>query len=295
MVLRFGNIPGLFKSSGGGGGDLQTDLTGRYSHYNYTDVPGKPAKDYPEGTLFINTADNRIYMALTSSTAVETPSNLWVKFDETSGNPVDSSANTHAITNNGSTTYVAGKYGNACELNGSSQGFDVASNSDFDLDGNFTVEAWINFDSKTTQNQVLIRRYTDANNFYYMAVMASGNFQSYRVAQGTTSNSFISLDSEEVDTWHHYAIVGDRTANTTKIYIDGILRDTNTLDATAFVWGATDMSIGSDENAGGNFMDGNIDDLKIWGTVRNQSQILSDMAESGAVGTNWLYWDLIPA
>ena len=68
------------------------------------------------------------------------------KMDESSGNPVDSSGNGLTLTNNGSTTFVAGKYGKGSEhVPASSQYFSTAST----ITDVRTVSFWINPDTTT--------------------------------------------------------------------------------------------------------------------------------------------------
>ncbi len=287
MVLKLPGPPSIFKKS-----PTLKDETFSYSQFNQIDVAGAPAGDYPEGTIFINTADNRVYMAITGSTAVETPDAAWWKFDESSGDIADSSGNGHTGTNLNTTTFAAGKYGNACVLDGNNKGFNIASDADFDFDGNFTFEWWMNMNDKTNA-QSIFYRFNDGNNTFSLALAAGGILQLYWVGQGNISNGFISLDSEGLQEWHHYAIVGDRSSDTMTFYVDGILRHTETLLDNTMIWGGAGLNLGF---PGAEPFDGEYDDFKVWNIARSPSQILADMAEAGGSGgTDWLYWDMIPA
>jgi len=61
------------------------------------------------------------------------------KLDESSGDASDSSGNGVTLTNNGTTTYVAGKFGKAASLNGSSQYFSTSTA----ISGVQTVSFWV--------------------------------------------------------------------------------------------------------------------------------------------------------
>lgn len=271
------------------------DETFTYSQYNTTDIAGQPAGDYPEGTIFINTSDNRVYMAITGSTAAETPSIAWWKFDETAGNATDSSANSHTGTNVNTVDYVTGKYNNCADMErATSEHFTVASDAHFDFDANWTIEFWMNFNSKTGNDYAILYRAADGNNIYSLFLETTGHLQLYWVGNTVVSNGFISLDSEAINTWHHYAIVGDRAANKMLFYVDGIFKGDAALADDNMVWAGDTIYIGS--GGGADNFDGKIDDMKIWNTTRSQSQIASDMSEGGTPsGTSWLYWDMIPA
>ncbi|QQG47496.1 MAG: DUF2341 domain-containing protein [Candidatus Woesebacteria bacterium] len=67
------------------------------------------------------------------------------KMDETSGNASDSSGNAVTLTNNGSTAFSAGKFGNAPTFNGSSKYF----NSGSTISGVQTISFWVNPGSTT--------------------------------------------------------------------------------------------------------------------------------------------------
>lgn len=76
---------------------------------------------------------------------------LLLHANESSGNPVDSSANAATVTNN-SVTYTTGKLNNAAIFNGTGGYLSAADSSALSLTGNQTFESWVNFDTTFTSS-----------------------------------------------------------------------------------------------------------------------------------------------
>lgn len=68
------------------------------------------------------------------------------KLDESSGNAADSSGNSLTLTNNGTTPFAAGKYGNAADFTPASSHYFSTATSVSDVK---TVEFWVYPDSNT--------------------------------------------------------------------------------------------------------------------------------------------------
>ncbi len=67
-------------------------------------------------------------------------------FDESSGNPTDSSSNANAATAS-NLTFATGNFNNAADFNGSTSSVSVADSASLSLSSSNTVEAWTKFDS----------------------------------------------------------------------------------------------------------------------------------------------------
>jgi len=74
---------------------------------------------------------------------------LLLHFDESSGNPVDSSGTPNTVTAN-NVTYAAGNLNNSATLNGSTSQISAANSSALQLTGNNTLEAWIKLNANFT-------------------------------------------------------------------------------------------------------------------------------------------------
>ncbi|TAE92030.1 MAG: LamG domain-containing protein [Runella slithyformis] len=89
--------------------------------------------------------------------------------------------------------------------------------------------------------------------------------------------------------WHHIAAVRNNTTNTLQIYIDGVLNNSTTAVATGAV-GVAPLTFGASANSGG-FFNGQLDEVRVFNTVRTAAQIATDMAAQAANGAV-AYWNL---
>ncbi len=174
------------------------------------------------------------------------------KFDETSGNAADSSSLPFTLTNNGTATYVGGKYANAAEfVPASNQYFSTAST----LTGIKSVAFWVNPDSNTN---------------YYMNLNASTYISS---SSGTLSATGFSLPKYYVngvetqtitaDVWQHVVVTSETAITTSNQFYIG--------------------------RASSSYMDGTIDEARAWMRYLSPGEVVDLYNLSpGPVG----YWKL---
>ena len=130
------------------------------------------------------------------------------KFDHTSGDATDYSGNNYTLTNNGTTTYVAGKFGYGSEhVPASTQYFSTAST----ISGVKTVSFWTNPDSTTN---------------YYISLTSSAYITSSSGTLSATgfSNAKIYVNGVETttitaDTWQHVTVTTDTAIDANQVYV----------------------------------------------------------------------------
>jgi len=97
-----------------------------------------------------------------------------------------------------------------------------------------------------------------------VTLLPNGRLKVYDAYSAWTSGSVQSPLSYNDGVWHHFAWVNDLTEN--KIFIDGSLQTTITrptrISSTGFGW------------LGGSTFDGELDEIRVWGSVRTLSEIL---------------------
>ena len=272
MVLNFSGTPNIF-------GREPFNL----SEANIIRTAGAPTGSFKEGTVLINVADNRMYVRTPIS--VLTPQVLWLKLED---NGTDSSTDgTNTATASGG-AYGAGKYDRGYVFDGDDAILTVGDSTDFDLDGDFTIEMWVNLDL-TAAFRYLFNRTEDGSNYYYAHINSSGTLF-FLVREGATTNSITSPAATiTADTWHYIAIVGDREGGIMKIYVDGEEIVWNVLTAATSFTGADDDLIFGEDSTNGNPVDGTMDEIKIWTSARTQSEIKFDMLDSTQENLTWVY------
>lgn len=200
------------------------------------------------------------------------------KFDETSGNAVDSSGNNITLTNNGSVTYSTGTQGNAAVFNGSN--FLSSSNGPNLANSSFTFSFWI----KTTNID------SDRDFFGLGSVEDTNQALHLRVTPGGTSMrlGFYANDldiSANITTneWHNILFIYDKDGalgygtGYRTAYVDGVQKDQQT-GVSAFV-GNRNLTIGKSP-----FFTwvGQVDDFRIYNRGLTSAEI--DTIASGGAG-----------
>ena len=93
--------------------------------------------------------------------------------------------------------------------------------------------------------------------------------------------------------WHHVAYVIGASAGGQKLYVDGQLVASGNKVSSNFNWQKR-INLGFSNDAQNKLLNGEIDDVRVWGKTRSQSEIQSWMGEELAGNETGLigYWKL---
>lgn len=233
--------------------------------YNYARTPAQVVWDYTHGA----------------------PIGHW-RFDENSGTTAfDASQNGHGdnIGNHGTLTNsptrtTSGKFNSAINFVSASSTYVSIPDADiFDITGNFTLSAWINRSSNSTQ-QVLSKS-SNTNGGYSLLTGTSGEVYC------RTSNGISYTDSYSVQGlvssgtgWHH--IVAVRNGTSCRIWVDGKDRTSVANTHTTMTANTNILRIGS-KGDGGEYFNGDIDEIRIYNYALTNKQIEILYNENSAV------------
>lgn len=81
------------------------------------------------------------------------------------------------------------------------------------------------------------------------------------------------------DMWSHIAVAWDASASQAEFFLDGVSLGTATGSMTAIDDNASEFHVGASENSGGskaNLFDGKVDDVRVWSTLRTESELFSN-------------------
>jgi len=167
------------------------------------------------------------------------------------------------------------------EFDGVDDYVSLEQNFDFQATDQFTVEAWIKVDNTGFYQQVISKLDSDFTG-WGLQVENDGRlgaylFADYLVNQRSVDGTFVVADNQ----WHHVAMSFDGV-DTIVLYVDGEIdpiSDINNAGATlGSIANAADTHIGNYEGTGspGEFLNGQIDDLRIWNGVRSDAEILAN-------------------
>lgn len=176
-------------------------------------------------------------------------------------------------------TLTGPAYGSALNFTGGSQRVVIPFNSP---ETDYTYE----LDFKTTEPNIGISSVRDGDlsgNFDRDLYISNGQIF-HRLWAEETINSYSQNYAD--GQWHHVAVVVESGVGQ-RIYVDGFLVATGVMDHSDFNWDNT-INVGY----GNGWMDGSIDNIRIWNVVRTPAEIIQDQtlyasgSIAGLIG-NW--------
>ena len=181
---------------------------------------------------------------------------------------VDNSFYASAITNSGTQFNTDNKKygaGSAYFIRSESDQLSVATNSNLDLTGTFTIEGWVYLTGHPSGLNSICGKWGGSNYSYLVTLQSSGSAASTTLVvyfnEGSTGPSF-SFSTPTLNTggWHHIALV--RNGNSLLAFLNGTqVGSTQSYSGTPATRAGA-LTIGS-AGADGHHFDGFIDDLRI--------------------------------
>lgn len=215
-------------------------------------------------------------------TGVPVPPIGWHKLDETTGTSASDSAGSAGTgTITGSTTWTAGKYGNALSFGGSAY-TSITDNNALDLDS-MTLEAWIKIDNSNTNNGIIYKGdMSGSQGSYSLGFYTGANTKLVFRLNGSTSEGSGQLTSAtalNTGQWYHIAATYNRT--NMKIYIDGV-QDASNSYSTVVTANNDALRLGCYYNSSYCLNTGKMDDVRIY----NYARTLAEIRDIDMVGTS---------
>ena len=225
----------------------------------------------------------------------------WWRFDEGSGTTAaDSSGNGNGGTLKNATDatcFVNGACpdwtdvafsGKALRFDGKGDYVEVADKPEWDFGNNdFTVEVWFNSKEIPSSGGDAVVGHTGSNvnqRGWDLNLRNTGSIMFLASSDGT-SWGFNELGSSticQVNTWYHAAVTRD--GNEWKLYLNGILEDTN---STPFTINNPSVPLKIGANGIPEYFNGTIDEVKIWNRSLSAEEIWHEYKGRSGIYTNW--------
>lgn len=185
---------------------------------------------------------------------------------------------------------VAGM-GQSLDLNGSDEYISLAVISGLGS-GNCTFSVWIKT-TDTGQNSVVIEQNEGDNNPFIRLITTSVGDRIYLQTYDGSYKTVASTTDVVDGTWHH--VCGTKEGTTGKIYVDGILEDTDTISNVSISTGFLSIGVQWRSTGSEHYFDGAIAGVGIWTRALSAAEIGSMYAQrsrfiprDNLVG----YWDM---
>ena len=143
----------------------------------------------------------------------------------------------------------------------------VESNSTINLTGSLTIEAWIN--PSSLQSRSILNKTSGSSNGYELAITSAGKV-TFRIDNTTLTSS----QTYSANTWTHIAATFNSSGGSMKIYINGVLDPNSTTSSIS--GNSARLLIGATTS---NYFNGQLDEIRLWNTVRTETQIQANMCQ----------------
>lgn len=245
--------------------------------YNLVDTGGESVigngsgGSYTVTSGYVSQLQNSIQLSLQPSGLV----GYW-PFEEARGaSAADLSINGNAALLRNNATWGAGKVGGAASFTSASSQYAEAANTAALQSNSLTASAWIKTSSTATGGTVIAK-----SGAWQLAFSRSSPGK--LVVHNQTGDVDVCADSLSVNdgTWHHVAMtMVSGSANGTKLYIDGALRQTCTATVLNQAGSVTIASLGA-----AYYLTGMVDEAKVFNRVLTADEVKTEHA-AGVAGT----------
>ena len=161
----------------------------------------------------------------------------------------------------------------------SSQYLSAGDDPDLSITSDMTIEAWVKFETDPPGNPgfllVTKRNSTGPDKSYSFDYDSTGgNRLKLEIsADGSDSPQVVVTVDLNTAEWHHIAVTYDASAGSATFYVDGVQEgSTQTGLPTSIFDGVAAFHI-SGGDVDGTYMDGLVDDVRLWDDIRTQTEI----------------------
>lgn len=168
---------------------------------------------------------------------------------------------------------------NAISFNGTSEYAQIINADPLNLSNDFTIEAWVQLNKTDGNNFIISKEWCGNSQFAYALSIVDGKIRWAWNADGNCNyTSYVETSNVvfNASECHHLAVTHNHS--NVKIYVDGIQVASNLIQGSySYVAASSEpFRIGIYKGLSGTFayfMNGKIDELRVWNSLRSQTQI----------------------
>jgi hypothetical protein len=198
----------------------------------------------------------------------------WYKFDETSGTTAADSAGTNNATLVNGPTFVAGRVGNAVNLDGTNDQVSMPAGIVNGLN-DFTIAAWVKLDTTSAWRRLFDFGTGTTVNMFLTPQSGSSTVRfAITTGGGGAEQQINSTSALPTGVWKHVAVT--LSGNVGTLYVDGVQvgQNTNMTLRPSSLGNTTNNWIGRSQYAADPFLDGQVDEFRIYNRALSAAEVL---------------------
>lgn len=247
-----------------------------------TDTGGDTADTADTGADTADTSDTADTGPCASPSFAGPAPAVWYSLDDAGSASVIDSAGDYDAASNGTVTAVAGKAGNAAQLDGTTAHLDAVVPL---TTGTFSWAGWVRIDALPTADFGMVANHGNGSTSYsgwLLVVDPTGVPSLY--TEGGAGDTEVATSTNTpllVGAWNHVAFTFN--AGEVVIYVNGNPAGGRSLNYSAILDGGNPYVIGRDAHNGGRFLSGTVDEVGYWSAALAHEDItaLFDDGECG--------------
>jgi hypothetical protein len=203
----------------------------------------------------------------------------WYKFDEGVGLTANNSGNTGTTYNgiiSGATWTRSGKFDRALSFDAIDDKVDISNSAIINSAPSGTISLWAFSNNTDSTVDYIYSEDTATNSVLNIQKTAENKFQfGIKQANGTWKNATVT-EALNPNVWYHIAVTFDTSSKEIRIYINGVLKNTQSTWDGTFSSGVDNVLIGDAVDSGTFGWGGYIDEVKIYNFKLSESQIVME-------------------
>ncbi len=237
----------------------------------------------PSGFEVSNASNGTYSNTLVLSPSLVSSSQVSV-YAKLSNSAITASSGTFTIASTGVTTKTVTatiNTDNALNFDGVNDYVSIPDNNALDLLSAFTIEGWV-YPKSSTGAQVIVGKLDEcagcgnSSNTAYALRYNNGQLLA-QISDGTSNYKSISSSNLVLNKWQHVAMVFDGANAILSLYINGVLQSSTSTGYNTIKDGIYSLKLGSYGTNYGQYFNGSMDNIKIWNTVKSQTDITNGM------------------
>ena len=200
-------------------------------------------------------------------------------FDENAGTVAHDNAGTHDATLKNGASWTTGKAGSALNLAGGNQFADTGATL-VDTVNSYSISAWVKLNNPGGAFETIASQDGDRNSAFFLQYSGADR----RLAFSFIGTRALAPTSPEAGRWYHVVGVRDAAQGVLKLYIDGQLVDTRDASIADPSSGHTVIGRGQFDGNPVDYLNGSLDDVRIFDRAVSATEVGSLYAAGGVAG-----------